>query len=294
MRKPFYRSDRECWYVKDNAGKFIRLDPEETTAFDIWQQMRVAGNIAHPDVCFAVLAERWLEEIQHQVEPQKLDLMGNYLGQFVDFSDAKRAADIAIGSVLKWLKEPKLNHKGRTVAKVWSLATQRDAAHTVKRVLTWAVEKGYLARNPIAGIKLKTPRSRVRTVTESEHAALVAKCRTQKKNGKHFAQYLIASHCGARPQQIREVTREQVHADGKCWVFREHKTAEKTGKPLAVYLSPCLQTLTKILAANRPKGPLFVQENGKPWGKGTVVKRFSRLRDELGLEKVVAYSYRHK
>jgi integrase len=294
MRRPFFRKSHKCWYVKDDSGNFVRLDPDEETAHDIWQQMRTAASaLAHPNKPFCVLVEAWLNEFQPTMTEQKFDLVANYLGQFVDYSQTQYARDITPSEVLKWIKEPKLNHKGRKVPRVWKLGTQRDAASCVKRVLNWSVEKGYLAINPIAGIKLKSPKSRVRTITPDEHKRMIEACRSQKVNGQSFSLYLIASSCGARPQQIRNVTAAHVHRDGKCWVFTEHKTVDKTGKPLIVYLNPCLQAITKMLIAKRPTGPLFTMDDGTHWKKDTVVRRMSRLRKKLKISDVVAYSYRH-
>jgi site-specific recombinase XerD len=61
---------------------------------------------------------------------------------------------------------------------------------------------------------------------------------------------------------------------------------------MIVALSPCLQTLTKILSERRDNH-LFLNDRGKPWTKDSVALRMRRLRDKLGLAGVVAYSYRH-
>jgi hypothetical protein len=37
MRKPFYRKSHKCWYVKDENGKFIRIDPDEEVAWEIYE-----------------------------------------------------------------------------------------------------------------------------------------------------------------------------------------------------------------------------------------------------------------
>lgn len=37
MRKPFFRNSVGCWYVKNSAGRFIKLDPDEKTAYRIAQ-----------------------------------------------------------------------------------------------------------------------------------------------------------------------------------------------------------------------------------------------------------------
>jgi site-specific recombinase XerD len=77
-------------------------------------------------------------------------------------------------------------------------------------------------------------------------------------------------------------------------VFQDHKTRGKTKRPLVVYLPPCLQTLSRILVAKRPTGPLFLNSKGRPWTKDTVALAIRRKRRDLGLpESVIAYAYRH-
>ena len=125
------------------------------------------------------------------------------------------------------------------------------------------------------------------------HAKLVLHCQ-QLEDSRPFARYLIASRCGARPQQIREVTAADVNREYTQWHFKKHKTRNKTGKPLTVYLPPCLQTLTKILVAARPNGPLFLNARGGIWKSDTVTQRMERLRKRLNLpDGTVAYLYRH-
>lgn len=294
MRKPFYFKQKKCWYVKTDAGKLVRLDRDEGEAYRIWQAMRDAATpLSHPRVSVDRLIEAWLGEFRSQMSPVRYKATGRFLFGFSDFVGAQCvASEVTNSTVLAWARSPRVKDRDGKL-KPWSDAYIRDGIAAVKRVFAWARDQGYLQKNQIASLKTKTPKSRVRIVSDDEHFRLIAGARAQKANGPQFALYLIASHCGARPQQIRNVTAENVHPSGQCWVFAKHKTADKIGKPLVVYLNPCLQTLTKILSANHPDGPLFRQANGKPWLKDTVAMRLRRLATKLEMVGVVAYAYRH-
>ncbi len=63
MRKPFYRSSRNAWFVVGPGGKFIRLHEDDDKAFDIWNAMRDTGKKAgHPHLTVPTLASRFLTE----------------------------------------------------------------------------------------------------------------------------------------------------------------------------------------------------------------------------------------
>jgi len=42
MRKPFFWKQRNCWYVRSDDGRTnIRLDPDESKAYDVWQRTNI-------------------------------------------------------------------------------------------------------------------------------------------------------------------------------------------------------------------------------------------------------------
>jgi site-specific recombinase XerD len=52
--------------------------------------------------------------------------------------------------------------------------------------------------------------------------------------------------------------------------------------------------LTKRLVCEYPEGPLFRNEDGKPWTRNAIRCRFRRVRQKLKLgDDLVAYLYRH-
>lgn len=55
MRKPFYRKQTKCWYVKGPNDEFIRLDPDENKAFKIWEKMRQLADQFAPRILGRIL-----------------------------------------------------------------------------------------------------------------------------------------------------------------------------------------------------------------------------------------------
>jgi hypothetical protein len=45
MRKPFFRKQTKSWYVKDAAGKWIRLRKDRDEAFAAWHAMESSGEV---------------------------------------------------------------------------------------------------------------------------------------------------------------------------------------------------------------------------------------------------------
>src|SRR5437868_1359411 len=106
-----------------------------------------------------------------------------------------------------------------------------------------------------------------------------------------FRQYLFAlQESGARPGEVRKLSREHVNLQIGAWVFQQHKTKGKTGRPRVVYLTPAMLELTKDLLRRQPDGPLFRNSRGEPWTKDAVVQRMDALRAKFPrLQGVVAY-----
>jgi integrase len=290
MRKPFYRKTHKCWYVKDDSGAFVRLDPDESTAFDQWHQMRDRQRFDAPNSPVVGTFEAFFREHEDTMSPERFTKMVSFGTSFCKFVGPRtQTRKITRQDAKRWLDAP------RTIRGVegcqWSPARKRDAGQAVKRIFKWAFNEGHLSKNVLAELRLEQPEPRSQVVAPDTHAALIAETRKQDRS-KPFGLFLIACHAGARPIQVREVTRENVSPCGTMWFFSRHKTKGKTGRALVVYLPPCLQTLTKILLANRD-GHLFTNGQGKPYSKNAVVHRLARMREKLGFTGVIAYAYRH-
>jgi integrase len=266
MRKPFFRSERKAWFVWVD-GRQVRLSEKKSEAHEIWRRMVARGN---PEASqpFAALAGAYLAAAQKTLSPDRYAQVARYIASFSHHyqgpAEALRPYDVA-----EWLS-----------GKDWGPTTRNMAVAIIKRLYSWAVEQGLADRSPIAGMRKDTEQRRERIISREEHAALVAGA------SPAFRPYLIALWLsGQRPGTVATVEASQVR-DSR-WVIERHKTRGKTGKPLVVYLSPCLATLTRIAAERRRR--LFATAEPKP-----MRRTLARLRDRLGMDKAItSYSYRH-
>jgi integrase len=111
-----------------------------------------------------------------------------------------------------------------------------------------------------------------------------------------FRDFVFAlQETGCRPSEVSRVTSTHADLELGVWVFPDHKTAKKTGKPRIVYLTPAMIELTKCLMAKYADGPLFRSpRGGKPFTRNNIRCRFKRLREKLPhLKCLIAYAYRH-
>jgi integrase len=148
-------------------------------------------------------------------------------------------------------------------------------------------------------VKKPPQRHRDRILTPEERKEILAAIRDQP-----FREFVFAMmETGARPGEVRKVTAAHVNLDLGIWVFKEHKTAKRTGKPRIIYLNAAMVELTRKLIEKHPTGPLFttfrrVRVNGvlteRGFTKNGVRCRFRLLREKLPhLKGVISYTARH-
>jgi integrase len=284
MRKPFYRKERKAWYYKNDAGRFIKLDPDKETAWELWRKMQAPKITEGQLVTARTVIALYLEEFEHRKSEHRFKSIDfPYLMSFANHScGSKRVIDLKQSDVHKWLNEPKKK------VDQWSDQTKLDALNSIKAAFRWARDEGKIVKNPLARIKLAAPPPRREVVTHEQYQKLMRGC------GPALRCYMIAARTGARPRQIRELTAENISTDWTVWTFQQHKTRGKTKSALTVFLPPCVQTLSRILVHYRPTGPLLRNSNGDPWKKDTLAQLVRRTRERLKLPRsVIAYAMRH-
>jgi integrase len=128
-------------------------------------------------------------------------------------------------------------------------------------------------------------------LSEEERKEILAAIKDEQ-----FRQFVFAMmETAARPGEVRKVTAAHVNLDLGVWVFKEHKTAKRTGKPRVIYLTPAMVELTRKLVAKSPEGPLFRGPRSKRgFTRNAVRCRFRNLREKLPhLAGVISYTARH-
>ena len=293
MRKPWYWKARKHWYVTLDNGKQVAVGDNERKAYDRWREMtgkgqRVADGALLVDDLFGLYVKWAKKQVeQGELTQRTLDDYASYFDAFSSKHGRMFVSDILPHHVTDWMLS----------RETWGPAAQAHAIRALNRAFNWATAERRIEANPIRGIKIPRQRRRETLISEDEHKSMVlasrdAKCR--RKVDKQFGLVLVAiRQSGGRTQDVANVRVEHVNADVTRWTIPEHKRLRHTGQPRVVYLSPCLQTVTRILMQGRKSGPLFRGRRGA-MSTGAITTRVYRLRSELGLrDTLVAYSYRH-
>lgn len=283
--KPWYRSDRDAWYVQHQRKQILlaRGKANKSAAMAAFHKLMVTGNgpLSKTDDTkqIAVLCDLFLDysEVHHSSSAFKN--YKHFLQAFCSAHGWRNINDLKPFHFNRWLDGKKTWRGGR-----------RHAIIAVKRAFSWAEQEGLISANPLRTIKAPRSKPRERVLTAEERTLLL-----NEVKDKQFRNFLIALlGTGCRPSEVACVTADHVNLEIGVWVLSEHKTSKKTGKPRVIYLSPEMFELTRKQMAAHPKGPLFPSARGKAFTQSAWRCRFRRLREKLPeLEGVVCYSLRH-
>ena len=298
MRKPFYWTKRKAWYIRvpNSAGKLtaVKLGESRTEAYDAWDALRRKAELPPaPDLSKSLtvlevlgLYALWLEQ-------------RGKLEAIEEFTVTRRIERVApfgehVGDLL--VTEVKPHHVTSWLASqsTWGATTRSDAAKEVKSAMRWAAREGIIDRDPLVNVKPESPLRREYTISKPEYDKLLAE--VWKHRGRRgvtcFRSILIALQLsGCRPSEILSL--DVADFDGETWTIKRHKNRKKQ-HPRVVYLSPCLQTLSRIHAGDRTSGPLFRPAPDRTWQYSEIRRRFERLKKRAGIDsKCVLYSFRH-
>lgn len=286
--EPWFREERGQWYVWHD-GKQVKLAADKSEAFEKWHDLMALARVttAGDKNPFKVVAEQFLDWISRNKKPKTYKTYKPHLQAFCDVHGGVQLRDLKAAHVDDVLKR----HAG------WGKSTQRGVMVCVMTALNWAVKQGVAARNPLDG-KLDIPpivsRGRDSVIPRADYEVMVANANPR------FQDFLIACrNTGTRPHIVAAVTAKHFHeAPFPTWVMEEHKTQD-TGEPLVVVLTPTMVALTKRLVAERPEGPLFLNNRGNPWTDTAWGKAMSGLRRKLKAAGVkldcsgIVYGFRH-
>jgi integrase len=283
--RPWYRASKDAWFV-EIGGKQHRLvngKANEKAAWDAFYRLMASGKGKVPEadtLRVATVCDLFLEFSHKHHAPDTYRWYGDYLQDFCESFGTLLAGDLRPLHVSTWLDA----HPG------WK-GSRRCAVIAVKRAFNWAVSEGVLASNPVSRVRKPAQTFRNRTLTPEEKGEILDSIKDP-----HFREFVFAmQETGARPSEVRRVTAEDVNLDLGVWVFYDHKTSQKTGRPRVVYLTPAVVELSRKLVGMYPEGPLFRGPRSKRgFTRNGVRCRFRNLRLRLHhLRGVIVYAYRH-
>jgi|SRR5579884_4107632 len=284
--RPWYRKQNDTWYTclhgrqvplckgKDNKAEAQRRYFQLMAAED--------GRLPEAaDTTVAQVADLFLDWSYRHNKPRTYAWYKDFLQDFCDRHGGLRALQLKPLHVSGWLDR----HGG------WNDGARRCAVTAVKRCFNWAVDEGVLPFSPVKKVRKPPAGRRDRVLTDAERREILSAIKDQP-----FRDFVFAmQQTGCRPSEVARVSSEHVNLELGLWVFGEHKTRKKTGRPRVVYLTPAMVELTGKLLAKYPTGPLFRgPRGGRPFSRNGIRCRFRRLREKLPhLKGVISYTYRH-
>lgn len=279
--KPWYRKSNDSWYVEIN-GQQVRLAKGKASRPEAIKQFHLLMSgtrpIAPKSLIASEVCDLFLRHSEKEHKAETFDWHKRYLQSFSDRCGHLKTVDLIPFHLTSWLD-----------AQGWK-ATRRHATGIVKRAFAWCREQGLIEKDPFAEVSVPKGGKRERILTESERKELLAAIRDRE-----FRDFVFAMQStGCRPGEVRSVTAGEINFEVGLWVMTQHKTANKTGKPRIVYLTPAMVELCRRLAEKYPEGPIFRSNRKKPFTRNAIRIRFRRLRAKLPhLKGVVAYTFRH-
>lgn len=293
----WYRKATGWWMFTQGSQqvKLLRGPNDEATrqlAEETWIERRKQQR-ERPDSVAATVAdvvESFLEWSERNLAADTYRVHQYYGGSLV-----RRCGEVFVSQfkplhITNWIHfmmDPERAAKDKKY-RVWKDTTAFNAKRFAFRVMNWAKEEGWLAVNPLAGMKRPKPHLRRRPMTDDEFAKMHAAA------NQAFADLLFAlRETGARPKELRDLVWDDVQ--GKRCILGKHKTAKKTGEPRIITLSRAMVAMLKRRKAESKTEYVFTNKlYGKPWTMNAVRLQFSNLRKRLGLAPdLCAYLARH-
>lgn len=294
--KPWFRTSKNAWYVQYHGKKILIGEhpngappPKQTKGtwnapqaiLDAFYKLMASdpANLPKSDeIPTAQVCDLFLSHSERHNERATYLWYKHFLQSFSTLYGRTAAHELKPIHVSKWLD-----------ANTWK-GGRRNAVIAVKRAFNWADKQGVLSPNPLRNVEKPPAGRRTRLVTPAERDEILAAVKD-----RNFREFLTALYLtGCRPSEVSRVTAANVNLDLGVWIFDQHKTGKKTGKPRIIYLSPEMLEMSRRLIAEHPEGPLFPSRKLGPFSKNAIRIRFRRLREKLPhLKGVVAYAYRH-
>jgi len=256
--EPFFRRFDGWWYVQIGKQqiKLARGEDNEDAAWRAYYRVMARQGPAVPaavlkDPTVTAVCNLFLDFSLKAHKPRTYGYYRDFLEDFCSFAGKLRLSEVDSSHVASWLdRHP--DWKG----------TRRGAIIAVKRAFNFAYAEGKIDSNPLRTVKKPPARARERFLTKEERQAIF----DNYPEGDPFRDFLFAlENTGCRPGEVAMVTAEHIDLQNGVWELDEHKTEHTTGQPRVVILTPAMVELTERLMEKHPAGPLFRNEDGKPW-----------------------------
>jgi integrase len=306
--KPWYRAERDQWYVTidkkkeplfDSKGNPVRGRDNRADAERAWHEMAVMAAVPDngADNEVRTILELFLQDADKRGVTKKT--IGSYTAYFKSFNARHPkllVRDLRPAHVRDWWDA---SHPE------WGNSTRNLSGAALKAAFRWAASPGkggaIIPRNPLEGMSLPTMRKRSAevVVSEEEFAGLLKLIKSDAVRDI----LVVAWETGTRPVNLSRATAENLTEEDAALIFTDtntepgspvHKTFKQTGRPLVVPLTDTARDVVRRLAKKYPEGPLFRTPTGLPWTAIRLANTVLHYAKQAGLDgRFTAYSCRH-
>jgi integrase len=214
-----WKASHKCWYVKVN-GQFIRLDPDDDKAQQLYHEIMAGRREITPDTQVAQLILDYLEWSKKHHKARTHEWYKDHLESFSKHIGCLRLQSLKPFHVEQWIDKIFPNTKNGT--------TIGNAMRTVVRVCNWAKKSGRIAESPLFGMERPAPTNRDVYLIPDEYKALIGRI----ENPKLLDLVVLMRESGCRPQEARHIEARHFDRRNKCLVIPkdEAKGVRLTGR----------------------------------------------------------------
>lgn len=194
------------------------------------------------------------------------------LNEFSGYCGALRVAELTKGHVQYWIE----SHSS------WrSSVTSRNAITVLMAAFNYA-QQMHDVPHSLRGLKKPAPRPRLQSFSREDEEAVY------QATDQPFRDFLFAAiHTGLRPfcELARLTAYDVVETDrGMMWRIYSSKTKKTRKIPVRPEVAELARRLM-LTASRGSRVPLFRNPKGKPWLKGTAVRRFLEIKRKLNWDE---------
>ncbi len=275
--RPWYWKARKAWYVCIH-GKQHKLATTKKEAHERYYELMASQPKNATDGSVASLLDAFISDCRKSKEPKTTKWYQDYLQDLLDFLVPK-------GYAPQTMRASKLTPK---IVRQWvdARATAERARITaVKTAYSWGYREGWIASNPIGGMKRPSAAKRTEFIELPEMVQLM-----KHIQAKCFRDLLVFCwDVGCRPQEAKGLRKDQLDLDNSRCVITEEEAKGKR-KQRVIYLTGRAR---RIIERNINGSPyIFLNSKGKPWTSSAVKCRFERLEKKVG-KRYCQYMWRH-
>jgi integrase len=277
-RGPWQRTEGGAWYTTVGR-KSVRLGPADAPYAVIekaYFELMAKGE-KPTTLTVAWLIGAFLEDTQRTKAPATYQWYKERLDGFLDyFGQRLKPQNLQGGMVDRWISD----RHGKA-----SQTTQHGLARSIVRVMNWAVVQRHIERSPLLGYAKPTPTPRETYTSPEEY-----KTALENAHGGFKDVLTFLWETGCRPQEFRAIEARWI--DGRTIVFPALQSKGKKRRRV-IYLNGVAAEIAERWAKSNPQGPIFRNNQGRPWTKEALNSNFMRLRKRTGIESICAYTLRH-